>query len=141
MNREEAIKLLALIKVAYPTAYKDMDTASKQATVNMWHTTFPQVPYPIMEMAFNRFRMVSKFPPTVADMCEELKSLYWKSTGDALAAASIGDTDNLKLCEFIMEHTNQYRSNEYINSPVYSGMKALAGRVGIGQLTEGNRYD
>ena len=33
MNKQEAIKLLALIKVAYPTAYKDMDQASKQATV------------------------------------------------------------------------------------------------------------
>ena len=35
MTREESIKLLALIKVAYPTAYKDMDNASKQATVNI----------------------------------------------------------------------------------------------------------
>lgn len=141
MNREESIKLLALIKVAYPTAYKDMDNASKQATVNMWHTTFPSVPYTIMEMAFNRFRMVSKFPPTVAEMCEELKRLHSEATGNAVVAASFGERDQVKACEWIMEHTNQFRNNEYINTPVYSGMRAIAGSAGIGQLTEGNHYD
>ena len=91
MTREESIKLLALIKVAYPTAYKDMDNASKQATVNMWQTTFPDVPYQIMEMAFNRFRMASKFPPTVAEMCEELTHLHWKAIEDSMYAVAFGD--------------------------------------------------
>ena len=72
MNKPEATKLLALIKIAYPAAYRDMDEASKKATVNMWQMSFPDVPYPIMEQAFNHFRMVSKFPPTVAEMVEEL---------------------------------------------------------------------
>ena len=51
MNKTEATKLLALIKIAYPTAYRDMDDASKVATVNMWQMSFPDVPYPIMEQA------------------------------------------------------------------------------------------
>ena len=87
MNKQEAIRLLALIKVAYPTAYKDMDQASKQATVNMWHMSFSDVPYPIMEQAFNHFRMVSKFPPTVAEMVEELKGIYYAIAADNLVLA------------------------------------------------------
>ena len=59
MNKQEAVKLLALIKVAYPTAYRDMDDATKKATVSMWQMSFPDIPYPIMEQAFNHFRMVS----------------------------------------------------------------------------------
>ena len=116
MNREEAIKLLALIKVAYPTAYKDMDNASKQATVNMWQTSFGRVPYPIMEMAFNHFRMVSKFPPTVAEMAEELKSLYFQAFEGAAQAKMFGTNEEFQKCRFVMQHTEEYRSGAYLET-------------------------
>ena len=108
MTREDSIKLLALIKVAYPSSYKDMDSASLEATVNMWRTSFPDVPYVIMEMAFNGFRMKSKFPPTVADFCEELKGLYWTACSKARDPFITEDT--VKRCEFIMDHTDRFRN-------------------------------
>ena len=137
MNREESIKLLALIKVAYPTAYKDMDNASKQATVNMWQTTFPTVPFTIMEMAFNRFRMVSKFPPTVAEMCEELKHLHWKAIEDSMVDVSLGRKENLQVYEWIMEHTSQYRNDKYIDTPIYTSISKLTSGADKALLTEG----
>ena len=130
MNREESIKLLALIKVAYPTAYKDMDTASKQATVNMWQTTFRDTPYPIMEMAFNRFRMASKFPPTVAEMCEELRHLYWQATEDAVVAASMGQKDRVGTYEWIMLQTSRYRNESYMDDFVHSSVNKLEATYG-----------
>lgn len=110
MDREEAIKLLALIKVAYPTAYKDMDKTSAEATVNMWRTSFPDVPYGVMELAFNNFRMQSKFPPTVADMCEELKGLYWTAIGDRLNPFI--SKDNAMKCEYIIDSTNRFNTDQ-----------------------------
>ena len=59
MNREEAIKFLALVKVAYPNSYRDMDNASKQATVNMWQVSFPNTPFVVITMAFDNFRRKS----------------------------------------------------------------------------------
>ena len=109
MNREESIKLLALIKVAYPTAYRDMDTSSKQATVNMWHGTFGTVPYAIMEMAFDHFRRHNKFPPTVAEMYDELKGLYYRALGDISMAKQIGDTKAVARCRYVIDQTSQYR--------------------------------
>ena len=138
MNREESIKLLALIKVAYPTAYKDMDNASKQATVNMWQTTFPNVPYPIMEMAFNHFRLASKFPPTVAEMCEELKHLHWQAIEGAMQASVFGRKEDIHTYEWIMEHTEAYKSEAYLDTPILAGAKALTGRVNTERLTSGN---
>lgn len=108
MTREESAKLLALIKVAYPTAYRDMDGDMIQATVNMWQVSFPGVPYVIMQMAFDRFRRVSKFPPTVAEMIEQLQNLHWAATFEANAATSIGDHDKYRRCEYIMSHTSRY---------------------------------
>ena len=136
MNREESIKLLALIKVAYPTAYKDMDNASKQATVNMWQTTFQETPYPIMEMAFNRFRMASKFPPTVAEMCEELRHLYWQATEDAVVAASMGQKDRVGTYEWIMSQTSRYRNDNYMDAFVRTSVSKLEAKYGA-KLIEG----
>lgn len=140
MNREESIKLLALIKVAYPTAYKDMDTASKQATVNMWQTTFKDTPYPIMEMAFNRFRMASKFPPTVAEMCEELRHLYWQATEDAVVAASLGQKDRIGTYEWIMMQTSRYRNESYMDDFMNSSVSKLEAKYGP-NLIEGGIGD
>ncbi len=137
MNREEAIKLLALIKVAYPAAYKDMDNASKNATVNMWQTTFPNVPYQIMEMAFNRYRMSSKFPPTVAEMCDELKHLHWKAIEEAMRAAVFGRKDDIRKYEWIMECTEVYRSDEYLDIPVYTSVQRLSSGAVAGALESG----
>ena len=114
MNKQEATQLLALIKVAYPTAYRDMDVASKKATVNMWQMSFPDVPYPIMEQAFNHFRMVSKFPPTVAEMVEELKQIHFHATECALIHKSLGDDEAVKHYSAIMGFTARYKDTSSI---------------------------
>lgn len=106
MNRTEAAKLLALIKVAYPSAYRDMDDKTQIATVTMWQSTFPNVPYAIMEMAFDHFRRVSKFAPTIAEMYEELKSLHYRALEEVML------TDNAEvraIANKIMQHTLQYK--------------------------------
>ena len=112
MNKQEAVKLLALIKIAYPTAYRDMDEASKKATVNMWQMSFPEVPYPILEQAFNHFRMVSKFPPTVAEMVEELRKIYFKAVEGALVHKSLGDEKMVNQFREIMAYTSQYKDDD-----------------------------
>ena len=134
MNREESIKLLALIKVAYPTAVKDMDNASKQATVNMWQTTFANTPYSIMEMAFNGFRMQSKYAPTVAEMCDELKHLHWQAVENSLRALSFGRSEDVQACELVMKHTAMYKDGDYRTIPFMEQVKKLSGR----ELDAGN---
>jgi hypothetical protein len=109
MTREEAIKFLALIKVAYPTAYKDMDKENKLATVNMWQSTFPQIPLRIMEFAFDHFRRVSKFPPTVAEMYEELRHVYYRALQDSLTNEGCKEIED--RAEWIMAYTSQFRGN------------------------------
>lgn len=109
MNRPEAIKLLALIKVAYPTSYRDMDDATLNATVTMWEQTFPYTPYVIMEMAFDQHRRKSKFPPTVAEMIEELKGIHYKATGDALTYASMGGrSEFVNRCRWVADNTSVF---------------------------------
>lgn len=127
MNKTEATKLLALIKIAYPTAYRDMDEASKKATVNMWHMSFPDVPYPIMEQAFNHFRMVSKFPPTVAEMVEELKNIHYRATECALIQNLMGDEAGVQQYKAIMACTKRYTDETNFQVLDIRGMPRLGG--------------
>jgi hypothetical protein len=127
MNKQEATKLLALIKVAYPTAYRDMDDASKKATVNMWQMSFPDVPYPIMEQAFNHFRMVSKFPPTVAEMVEELRHIHYQALEQANMQQLMGDREAMKQCMAVMSVTAKYKDTYYLGG---LDMTRLQGMIG-----------
>lgn len=127
MNKQETTKLLALIRIAYPTAYRDMDDASKKATVHMWAMSFPEVPYPIMEQAFNRFRMVSKFPPTVAEMVLELRRLYHKALEGAMFRDTLGDREGAARYRAIMEATELYKDDTHLGGPVLSGLPGGTG--------------
>lgn len=127
MNKQEAIQLLALIKVAYPEAYRDMDEASKKATVNMWAMSFPDVPYPIMEQALNHFRMVSKFAPKVAEMVEELRNIHYRATEGALLAKTLGNQDLVKQYRTVMSYTERYKDTDSFGG---LNIGSLAGRIG-----------
>ena len=127
MNKVEAAKLLELITLSYPNAYRGMEDAWKKATINMWHMSFPDVPYPIMEQAFNHFRMVSKFPPTVAERVEELKRIYNQAVEGALVHKSLGNEEAVQQYRLVMAYTARYKDTENLGG---LNMGSLLGRIG-----------
>ena len=132
MNKQEAAKLLSLIKLSYPTAYRDIDKETANATVNMWQMSFPEVPYPIMEQAFNHYRMVSKFPPTVAEMVEELKQVYYQAMEGAMIHKNLGNTEGLNYFRTIMAYTEKYQRSENLGTLQPQGLKLEGGWNGQG---------
>lgn len=128
MNSQEAAKLLSLIKLSYPTAYRDIDKVTANATVNMWHMSFPDVPYPIMEQAFNHFRMVSKFPPTVAEMVEELRKIHYQATENALVCKGLGDNERAQRYWAIMDCTARYKNDDYLGGLNIDTLPRIGGR-------------
>ena len=141
MNKQEATQLLALIKVAYPTAYRDMDVATKKATVNMWQMSFPDVPFAIMEQAFNHFMMVSKYPPTVAEMVEELKHIHHKATENALVFRSIGDHERVKLYRAVMDCTARYKNSDNLGGLRIDSLPPMLNGGDYHAGASGNRLD
>lgn len=130
MNKTEATRFLALVKLAYPSAYRDMDDISKKATINMWASSFPDVPYQIMEQGFNHFRFVSKFPPTVAEMADELKSIHFQATECALIQKTLGNEDGVKQYKSIMDYTSRYKDDSYLGG---LNINALQGLLSSGE--------
>ena len=138
MNREEATKFLALIKIAYPKAYRNMDNDSIIATITMWNNTFADVPYAIMEMAFDHFRKTSEFEPTVANIYKELKGLYYTALSDVMT------TDNetkINLGKYIMQHTNRFKdgAGSHYEINYKSLAKLVSGKESL--LLEGGQAD
>ena len=105
MNTQEAAKLLSLVKLSYPHAYRDLDQQSLRATVHMWAMSFPQVPYPVMERAFNGYRMENKFPPTVADLAAELRKFHLQAKQAVLIQRQLGNRDMEGRFRCLMEQT------------------------------------
>ena len=108
-----------MIKVAYPTSYRDLDKVTTEATINMWHITFDSVPFNIMVIAFERFRRVSKFPPTVAEICEELKSVYYTAYADYVQSGNSAwgnaklNEEKRKKAKYIMDCTQQFENVQH----------------------------
>lgn len=93
MNREETGKLMELIQLAYPYAYRDMDEGHMLATVRMWEASFCQIPYALVEECFNRYRMANRYAPTVADINMELKNLRCEAATAMSIHRQLGNRD------------------------------------------------
>ena len=106
MNEKETIQFLALIKLAYPSSFKDIDKDTKLATVAMWQKTFNHTPYQVMEMALDKHRKTSPYEPKVADIIGQLKRLYYEALEGALL-----DRDKDK-CMAVMHYTHPYTTGE-----------------------------
>lgn len=105
MTQEESIKLLALIKLAYPNSYKDIDRDTQLATVNMWHRVFAETPFGIVEMALDNFVRDSKFPPTIADIIERLRAMHDEAM---IRVLTLSDGKERNLYKYVMDATAGY---------------------------------
>ena len=109
MTNKETDKFLSLVVLSYPSAYRNASEEVIEATSRMWQNTFARVPYRIMELAFDRFRRKSKFPPTVAEMHEALQDLHLQAKADSLVSAAMGDLETQKKAMYIAQQTESFR--------------------------------
>lgn len=129
MNRKETNQLLALFKLAYPTAYRDISEKTKVATVNMWHATFDTVPYSLMERAFDGYRMEHKYPPTVAEMVEALEKLHGEAERIWHIQRMLGNRQRMQQMDAIMACIKPYLQGGSKRSMLASMPSALGGEV------------
>lgn len=79
MNREETLKILALLKAAYPNSYKNMTAAEANGTVSIWQMQFADIPADVVLIALHKVIAVSVYPPTVADIRGKFREIYIES--------------------------------------------------------------
>ena len=78
MTREETIKVLAILKAAYPNSYKNMSVDEANATATVWAVQFADMPAEVVMIAINKLIGTSPFPPAISEVKDRIKGLYWE---------------------------------------------------------------
>ena len=78
MTREETIKILAILKAAYPNAYKDMTKEEANGTVAVWTTQFANYPVDLVALAVNKLISTSQFLPSISEVKSKISGMYWE---------------------------------------------------------------
>lgn len=81
MTREEAIKILAILKAAYPNSYRNMSKDEANGTVMVWQTQFANIPAEMVFIAVNKLISKSPFPPAISEVKDKIRGLYWEVWG------------------------------------------------------------
>lgn len=76
MTREDTIKVLSILRVAYPNFYKGLSKQEANAVIDMWAMQFIDIPCDIVCIAINKLISTNKFPPSIAEVKGKLKSMY-----------------------------------------------------------------
>lgn len=77
MDRTETIKIMAVLRAAYPMYYAKQSTEDLQGVVNLWTEMFSDEPYQLVAMAVKALikTRVSTFPPAIGEITEKIMQL------------------------------------------------------------------
>lgn len=79
MTADDANKLLALAKANYSYAFKTMSKQEKVLLVQSWAFALQDIPADIVMLAFMQLLTTSKWLPTVAEIREKVKGMYYQT--------------------------------------------------------------
>ena len=72
MNKSETVKIIAVLKVAYPRFYVSIDEKEINLQIDTWQDMLSSEPYKLIEQAIKALICTLKFPPTIADVKEKI---------------------------------------------------------------------
>ena len=75
MTRQEALKILTILKTAYPNFYKDYSKEELNAAIDLWATMFVDEHPKIVTEAVKALICTHKYPPTIADIKEKIATI------------------------------------------------------------------
>lgn len=75
MNKNETIRLLEVLRVAYPNYYKNMTKDEASRTASLYHSRFKDYPTAVVVEALNSYIDENEYPPTIAGIKKYLTRL------------------------------------------------------------------
>lgn len=121
MNKKEAAQLLAIIKCAYPSQYKNMQDSDAKVTISLWQMHFSEIPATLVFEAVNRHITKSVYVPTIKDINDELRSIHLHAMHlitDAFSDSSDADLAKAEQIDTLLSRheQDQRRLPECINT-------------------------
>lgn len=77
MDRTETIKIMAVLRAAYPQYYAKQSNEDLQGIVNLWAEMFTDEPYQLVSMATKALikTRTSTFPPSIGEITEKIQQI------------------------------------------------------------------
>ena len=80
MTKQEALAVLAILKTAYPSFYKDYSKEELNAAVELWASMFVNESGKVVLEAVKSLICTLKYPPTIADVKEKIVAIMHPET-------------------------------------------------------------
>lgn len=77
MDKKETAQVLTILKVAFPTMYKDFKGDFDDVII-VWNEALSDYPLEVVKLAVNHIISTSKFPPVIADVVERINKVTKK---------------------------------------------------------------
>lgn len=127
MNRESVIKILAILKAAYPNFYKDINKQEAETVISLYQTMFEDKDKDLVLLAIKELINTEPYPPTIAAIKNKMDKLQHlnddKSNLDLWA--EVKDAINSPYDEMTeIFYTLSPEVQEFFKSP--KGIKELA---------------
>lgn len=77
MTREDTIKILSVLRGAYPAFYRDITKQEAESTIALWESMFDEEPYELVGAAVKAFISgdAKGFPPAIGQIKERIRQI------------------------------------------------------------------
>ena len=108
MNREDTIKILSVLRGAYPAFYRDITKQEAESTIALWSSMFDEEPYELVGAAVKAFIAGDGkgFPPAIGQIKERIRQITqpdemteqeaWSFVSKALRNSTYGSEEEFK---------------------------------------------
>ena len=105
MTREDTIKILSILRGAYPGFYRDITKQEAESTINLWAAMFDEEPYELVGAAVKAFISADAkgFPPAIGQIKERIRQITqpeemneqvaWSCVSKALRNSTYGSAE------------------------------------------------
>lgn len=82
MERVQVIKILGILKTAYPRFYANIKKEEAENTIDLWYEMFKHDDPTLVIMAVKKLITELQFPPTIADVKQSMYKIVDKTESD-----------------------------------------------------------
>lgn len=129
MKREEVVKLIGLLVVAYPSYDKFKDESHLRSTVALWDQMFAETDFRLVQLAVEKHIATNKWPPSIAEILDIMADITMPGLLPVEEAW-------LAVKKLLILHERLYgATNTYLPDPIAQAVDT----VGYDQLVELSR--
>ena len=112
MDKKEAAKLLAIIKCAYPSQYKNMQDSDAKITISLWQSHFANIPAELVYQAVNRHIAKSSYAPAISEINDELHIIHLNALETITGMFTDATASEIERAERIDRLLSGYEQNQ-----------------------------